>query len=309
MGSNHARVIKQLPDVTLAGVVDLDLDRAKAAAHPAPAFVDLDSVDIAFDAAVVATPTPTHRPIAEVLASRGVHLLVEKPLAGNSIDAAAIVTAADKAGVTLAVGHIERFNAAVAELPRFVEDPIHIHASRIGPYSPRISDGVVFDLMIHDLDIVLSLAHRSSIKLVNGVSRSVRSQTEDIAHAALEFSSGLTASFATSRLGQDKIRSIEVVQADSTVRADLLRQEITVNRMAHHEFLDEDGRRYRQSSVIEVPFLEVRGEPLANELRQFTTCVGSGGAPRVPGSDGVDAVRVAEMVVAAVGSHRPARPE
>ena len=300
MGSNHVRVMGQLPDVELVAVVDADLDRAKAAAlkSGARACASIDDLPTDVDAAVVAVPTSLHLETAVALVSRGISVLVEKPLAATVADAQRIIDAASTAGVVLAVGHVERFNPAVAELTALVTDPIHISASRISPYSPRISDGVVFDLMIHDIDIVCSLAAAGDeIVSVSGVGRQVRADSEDLASVAVMFESGLTASFMTSRLGQQKIRAIEVTQLDSVVSADLVRSDVTIHRMTHHEYLGESGVSYRQSSVVEIPFIANRGEPLVLEAQDFLAAVRSGGLPRVTGSDALRAVSIATAIV------------
>lgn len=300
MGSNHVRVMGQLADVDLVAVVDADLDRARAAAlkFGARACSSIDELPADVDAAVVAVPTSLHLETAVALIERGVSVLVEKPLAATVADAQRIIEAASSAGVVLAVGHVERFNPAVAELGALVKNPIHIGASRISPYSPRISDGVVFDLMIHDIDIVCSLAGPGDeIISVSGVGRRVHTDTEDLASVAVTFKSGLTASFMTSRLGQQKIRAIEVTQLDSVVLADLVRADVTIHRMAHHEYLGESGVSYRQSSVIEIPFIQNRGEPLVREAEDFVAAVRSGDAPRVSGTDALRAVRIATAIV------------
>jgi predicted dehydrogenase len=230
-----------------------------------------------------------------------VNLLVEKPLAGSEAEAVRIIEAAERAGVMLAVGHIERFNPAVMELPRLLEDPRHITATRVSPYSPRILDGVIHDLMIHDIDIVASLAgDDAEVVALSGIARADRSASEDFAAANVVFSTGLTASFETSRLAQQKVRSIEVTQGESVVVADLVRQDITVHRMSRHEYLSGEGTRYRQSSVIEIPFLEARGEPLALELAHVIECVRTGTRPIVSGVEGLRAIRLADRLSAAV---------
>ena len=300
MGSNHVRVMSQLADVELVAVVDADLDRAKAAAlkSGARACASIDDLPSDVEAAVIAVPTSLHLETAITLVGRGISVLVEKPLAATVDDAERIIQAASIAGVVLAVGHVERFNPAVAELTALVTDPIHISASRISPYSPRISDGVVFDLMIHDIDIVCSLAAPDDeIVSVSGVGRQVRADSEDLASVAVTFKSGLTASFMTSRLGQQKIRAIEVTQLDSVVSADLVRSDVTIHRMAHHEYLGESGVSYRQSSVIEIPFIQNRAEPLVLEAEDFVAAVRSGGTPRVSGAAALRAVRIATSIV------------
>jgi predicted dehydrogenase len=298
MGANHARVARSLRNARLVAVVDPDLERAAAAGGPGvQAVASLDEVVGGYDAAVVAVPTPQHAETAIALARNGVHLLVEKPIAATIEQAHEIVAAAAEAGVVLAVGHVERFNAAVAELPRLLDRPIHIEASRISPYSARVADGVILDLMIHDLDIVCSLAGNDAEPIhVAGVSRAVMGDTEDLASVTLEFSTGLTATFNTSRLGQQKIRTLEITQAESVIVADLVRQDITVHRMSRHEYLSDEGSRYRQSSVIEIPFLEARGEPLALELQHFVDCISTGATPRADGAAGVRALALAQFI-------------
>lgn len=310
MGANHARIARSLRDAELVAVIDADLDRARSAAgpdvHVAPGIDELGTV-VAVDLAVVAVPTPHHADVAVALAERGINLLVEKPLAGSILEAERIIAAAEAAGVVLAVGHIERFNAAVAELPRLVADPIHVRATRVSPYSARIGDGVIHDLMIHDLDIVLALAGPDAeVTSVAGTARSTRSANEDLASVTVAFSTGLTAAFETSRLAQQKVRTLEITQADAVVVADLVRQDVTIHRMSQHEYLSGDGVRYRQSSVLEIPFLEHRGEPLALELAHVAECVRTGAPPRVSGRDGVRALALADRIAAAV--HRGDRP-
>lgn len=304
MGTNHARVARSLPGIELVAVVDADPERAKAAVGPSEARALTDLTELPeLDLAVVSVPTAHHLAVASYLAERGVHLLVEKPLAGSIAEATKIVEVAAAHGVLLAVGHIERFNSAVIELPRLLDAPRHIRAARISPYSPRISDGVIHDLMIHDLDIVLSLAGPcASVTHVGGIARRDRSPSDDLANVTVLFSTGLTAMFETSRLGQQKVRTIEVVQDDNVVMADLVRQDITVHRMSRDEYLTDEGTRYRQSSVIEIPFLESRGEPLALEVAHVAECVRRGEPPRVTGEQGLRAIELADRI--AVSVHR-----
>ena len=171
------RVVGQLRHARLAVVVDSDAERANAAARASGtrAVTALDEIIGEIDAAIVAVPTSLHVPTAVQLAEAGVHMLVEKPLAPTVEESQLIIDAAARAGLVLAVGHIERFNAAVVELPRLLDDPIHIEASRISPYSPRVADGVIFDLMIHDIDIVCSLAGEGAEPIrVTGVAHAIR---------------------------------------------------------------------------------------------------------------------------------------
>jgi predicted dehydrogenase len=298
MGSNHARVARTLANFELVAVVDPDLDRARVLAGPdAQPSTSVEAVVHEIDAAVVAVPTQRHLDVGRQLLTHGRHVLMEKPIALSGEEATELIELAERHMCVLAVGHIERFNSAVVELPRFLQRPIHIECSRIGPYSARVSDGVIVDLMIHDLDIVLSLVgHDTAVRHISGVARSIKSASEDIASATLVFDSGLTATFNTSRLGQQKTRLIEITQDDSTLLADLLRRDVTIHRMSRSEYLSGDGARYRQSSVVEIPFLETAGEPLALELAQFAESILTGSAPRVTGDDGRRALELAQAI-------------
>lgn len=304
MGANHIRVASQLPGVTLAAIVDQDLDRARAATRSANValFRSVDDLPKEIDAAVVAVPTQGHVVTATTLARRGVHLLVEKPLAATVSEAEELVGEANAAGIILAVGHVERFNPAIYELPRLLEGPLHFEASRISPFTPRIGDGVIFDLMIHDIDIVCALvSNGANVTEVSGVARAVKGGTEDLAIVTMSFSTGETAVFNTSRLGQTKIRTLEITQADSAISVDLLRQDITISRMSKHEYLSDDGApRHRQSNVVEIPFLETRGEPLALELAHFVDCIRHGRKPLVDGAAGARAVELAQRALQVV---------
>lgn len=304
MGANHIRVINNLPGAELIAVIDQDVARARTAVGKGPVEIlsSIDDISPEVEAAVVAVPTAGHIAVASALARRGVNLLVEKPLASTVNEAEDLVATAESSGVILAVGHVERFNPAIYELPRLLDQPVHFEASRISPFTPRVGDGVIFDLMIHDIDIVCSLTGPNAIVSdVTGVARIVKGDTEDIASVTMAFTSGHTATFNTSRLGQTKIRTLEITQSESAISVDLLRQDITISRMSQHEYLSDDGAtRHRQSNVVEIPFLETRGEPLALELVNFIESVRQGTAPHVDGTAGARAVQIAQRAVDSV---------
>jgi predicted dehydrogenase len=300
MGTNHTRVAAGLGAVELVSVHDADASRAQqlAAAYGARAEPDVAALARSVDAAVVATPTEYHVPIAMQLLEAGVDVLVEKPIAPDVESARRLVDTAERLGRVLAVGHVERFNPAVLELDSLLEDVVHVEARRISSYSPRIKDDVVIDLMIHDLDLVAMIAG-SDVAEVHALTRAPRSSSADIATALLAFDNGVTAALTASRVGQNKIRRIDVTQAENYVVLDLLRQDVTVERVESAEYSDDHGRRYRQRGVVEVPFLEHRGEPLALELTHFAECVRTRSQPRVTGAAGVRALEIALRVSAA----------
>jgi predicted dehydrogenase len=301
MGANHARLSQNVRDIDLVWVVDPDAARAAtlADAFGAKAASSLDEVLDDVDAAVVASPTDDHGASAATLLRAGKHVLVEKPLAATAPDARTLVGEAERAGTVLMVGHVERFNPAVLALDPLLDDVVHIAAQRISPYSSRVRDDVVLDLMIHDLDIVSTLAG-VPVRSVRAAGRAVRSGRLDVVSALLTFENDIVATLTASRVGQQKIRTLEITQTDGFVSVDLVRQDVTINRVEHSEFLSSEGARYRQTGVVEIPFLEHRGEPLELELREFAAAIAGDRAPRVTGKDGVIALELVEAVRRAV---------
>jgi predicted dehydrogenase len=300
MGANHARVALSLPSWQVTAVVDPDQERARrvAATVGANALAHPDELGDDIDAAIVAVPTPFHRSVAVPLLRRGVAVLVEKPMAATVAEAEAIAEAAEVGDAVLMVGHVERFNPAVLDLPGLLGEIVHVTASRISPYSARVAHDVVLDLMIHDLDVVASLV-AAPVTDVQAIARTLRSASEDLVTALLGFADGTAATLTASRIGQQKVRDLVVTQPDSVVSVDLLRQAVTINRVDHVEFVDEHGPRYRQTGVVEIPFLEHRGEPLALELREFAAAVAGRRPPSVGATDGVRAVGLVERVLRA----------
>jgi predicted dehydrogenase len=297
MGANHARVLHRLPEAELTLVVDPDEQRGRALAASVGAGYSADpaAVPEVAEAAVVAVPSEAHVDVGVPLLRAGVDLLVEKPIATTVEDADLLVEAARANDRVLMVGHIERFNPAVLQLDDIVQDLLHLELTRMGPFSPRVTADVVLDLMIHDLELALALAG-SDVERVEGMGRRERSDSLDLATALLQFRNGVTATVTASRVGQTKIRRIELTQRANFVVLDLVRQDLTLHRVDHNEFLAEGGARYRQSGLIEIPFLEHRGEPLVLELEHFLQCVVHRRPPRVPGVQGRRALELALAV-------------
>ena len=302
MGANHARVAAAHPAFELVAVVDPQLERASALADrfDATAFSSVHECIDQLDCAIVATPTEHHFDTATTLLNAGVNVLVEKPITTTLDQAEQLVKLAADKGLVLTVGHVERFNPAVLELPNLIKDPIHITANRVSPYSPRVTVGVVLDLMVHDLDIVAQLAGSTPVS-VKSATRTIRSDSEDLATALITFANGVTATVTASRIGQQKIREITVTQAENYIAVDLLRQDVTLHRVDHSEFLSAEGARYRQTGVVEIPFLEHRGEPLGLEHDDFAAAISEGRTPRVTGEQGAAALALALQVLEAAG--------
>jgi UDP-N-acetylglucosamine 3-dehydrogenase len=293
MGANHGRVARTIPELTVSAVCDPDIDRAAALATAIGAKYtrDLDEALADADAAVLSTPSETHAELGTRILASGRDLLVEKPIATTVADARKLVDLAAAKNRVLMVGHVERFNAAVIELRETVADPISIEFTRVGPYSPRILADVVLDLMIHDVDLARSVLGAEIVEH-KAMAKVVHSGDHDLACALLMFDNGVVANITSSRVSQDKIRRITLTQRNNCVVADLLRQQVEVHRIEHAEYLSDGGARYRQSGLVEIPFLGHHGEPLAAELRHFAECLTTRRSPAVTGVDGLRALEV-----------------
>jgi UDP-N-acetylglucosamine 3-dehydrogenase len=293
MGANHARVARAMPEFTVTSVCDPDRARAEAVADAigATATSDVDEAIAGADAVVLASPSETHGEIGVRVLQRGRDLLVEKPIATSVGDARKLIEAAEANDRMLMVGHVERFNPAVVELQQLTKDPLAVEITRVGPYAKRALADVVLDLMIHDVDLARAVIG-SEIVEHRSMARVVRSGEQDLACALLLFENGVVANITASRISQSKIRRITLTQRENCVVADLLRQHVEVHRIEHSEYLAEGGARYRQSGLVEIPFLSQHGEPLMHELRHFAECVINRSRPSVSGEDGLAALEV-----------------
>ena len=300
MGANHVRTASVSPMVELVAVVDPDRSRTSPLTerYGVRGCSTVQEVLDEVEALVIATPTRLHHSIARLGVLAGKHLLIEKPITVTATEAAELIELADLHQVTLMVGHVERFNPAVRELPNVLNHPVHIEAFRIGPFSNRLTDDVVLDLMIHDIDLALSIAS-SPVASISAVGQRRRTETNDLVTALLRFENGMTASLTSSRIGQQKIRLLRVTQLDNVVTVDLLRQQIEINRVDHIEYSGDNGRSYRQTGLIEIPFVENRGEPLTLELEEFVCAVRDRRAPEVSARDGRNALAVALAIIEA----------
>lgn len=296
MGRHHIRILGTMPDVRLLAVVDADVSRAALHAEPvgAKALAGLDELpDV--DLAVVAVPTPGHYGVASALIRRTVPVLIEKPMAATPAEAQKLVNLARRHKVTLAVGHVERYNPAIRALISMVEEPLLMQFERLSPYTPRVEESIVFDLMVHDLDLACLMAGGYPDK-VHTVGTKVFSDTLDIASAVLAFPSGCVASLQASRATQDKVRRIAISEERRFLLADALRQDVSIKRETTAEYGADHGSLYRQASVVEIPYLDRRAEPLALELANFVAAVRGEEPPAVDGKAGMRVVDLAHFV-------------
>jgi len=285
MGKEHARIYAESKGAELVGVHDSNPDTAKKIAekYRARAFSSLEEMVEAVEAASIVTPTTTHLAIAAPFLKKGKHVLVEKPIAMDTAEARELVTLADQHGAKLAVGHVERFNPVLTALEERLGRPRFIEAHRLSPYPGRSTDiGVVMDLMIHDLEIILHLV-RSPVTSVDAVGVPVLSKGEDIANARIRFANGCVANLTTSRISPEKLRKIRVFQDDAYLSLDYMKQEGEIYKRL-------DGKITRDKIPV------MKGEPLKNQLEEFLDNVRHGTDPRVGGSHGFEALKLASQI-------------
>jgi predicted dehydrogenase len=273
MGSLHARVVSQSPDAELSCIVDPDESAAALLADRfrtrcVPKLDDLGP----FDAVIVASPTSTHAEWGRAAIAAGKPVLVEKPLSEDLAQTSSLISMARQQGVPLMCGLLERFNPAVLTAMTIVEEPIHITGVRHSPYADRITTGVAYDLLIHDIDLAL--------RLTNATPTDVRAQlghchpksaahAEDVAEVSMQFDSGCVASLSASRVSQRKLRMINIAELDRLIEIDLFRRDVTVYRHVGAEFVDSASGGYRQQTVIDIPAIVSASEPLAGQLSHF----------------------------------------
>jgi predicted dehydrogenase len=290
LGQHHARILSAMSDVDLVAVVDTRPDRAAAIAakHATAALTDHSSLIGTVDAVTIATPTASHVDVALPFIDAGAAVLVEKPMAATLADADRLVSAASARGTLLAVGHTERFNPAVAAAVPLVSSPRFIEIHRLGTFPERSLDiDVIFDLMIHDLDILLAVVG-SEVASVEAVGVNVLTPRVDIANARLRFVSGCIANVTASRISRDRVRKARFFQHDSYVSIDYAAQELEVYRLV----AENGGRPAIQGGRVEV----ASDEPLRRELADFVGAVRDRRAPAITGHDGRAALALATRV-------------
>jgi len=300
LGKHHARILSSLPGVEFVGAVDLVRERAEAAVAAAPgakAFTDASELFGQVDAIVVAVPTIHHLAVAAPFLERGVAALIEKPMAPSLADADALMALAAKSGAVLAVGHSERFNPAMIAARPLLTQPRFVEVHRLSSFPERSLDvDVVFDVMIHDLDIILSV-DGSEVTGVEAVGINVLTPKVDIANARLKFASGCVANITASRISREPVRKVRFFQQDSYVSIDYAAKEVEAWRLisARPDAGAPDQREGRpkiEGGPVAVP----AGEPLASELADFTSAVREKRRPTVSGADGRRALALATRV-------------
>ncbi|MFM2124582.1 MAG: hypothetical protein RL328_1033 [Acidobacteriota bacterium] len=292
-GKNHIRNIHEHPDATLAGIFDTDAARASAAAteRGVPVFATLEELAANADAAVVATPTVTHAELGCRLLELGLDVLIEKPIAQDEAEAERLIQTAERTGRILQVGHLERFNPAIIALTKVITHPLFFEIHRMSEFSPRSLDiDVVLDLMIHDLDIVLSLVGKMPEE-IRAAGIHIMSERVDIANVRLQFPGGCVANLTASRVSTERVRKLRLFQPHEYVSLDYSRQ---------------DGARFTigdNRNVNFAPLAAVKSEPLRLELEDFFECIRTRRAPRVTGRQALAALQVARAILVKIEEH------
>ncbi len=288
-GRNHIRVIRESLHAQLAGVFEPDLERAAAAG--CRVFATLEELAENCDAAVVASPTVTHCEIGCRLIELGLDVLVEKPIAVDLAEARRLIDTAGRHNKILQVGHLERFNPAILALEPAITSPLFFEVHRMSEFSPRCLDvDVVLDLMIHDIDIVLSLIHEMPDE-IRAAGISILSPKVDIANVRLQFPGGCVANLTASRVSTERIRKLRLFQPHEYISLDYSRREAV---------------RFRVNPPMKIDFAAlpvVKDEPLRLELESFFNCVQTRKTPRVDGVQAMAALEVAHGILDKIEEH------
>lgn len=291
IGSLHARILGKHPGVELVAVCDPNIWRAQIAAWRGGALAQRDYREILpkVDAVVVAVPTEYHFDVGSAALSAGVHCLIEKPLASTVDEAKRLLELSEAHGVQLQVGHVERFNPAVLQAIEHIRAPRFITVERLGPYDPRTQNiGVVLDLMIHDLDILLTLVG-SEIESLEAIGASLLSKHEDIANVRVRFKNGCVADLTASRISLKKCRKIRIFQESSYISLDYMNASLQIYKKKKPEI-----KSLRDIEHL-APKLE-KTEPLRNELDHFLDCILHDRKPWVSGEHGLEALKLALQI-------------
>ena len=302
MGKNHMKTYKSLNGVELVGVYDIFPEAAKAAAETfgIRAFSSMEEVAENVDAVSVVTTSVTHADVGEFFLNKGIHCMMEKPLACTEEECQRLISAADKNNVVLLVGHIERFNPAVEQMGKLLSDTSKIRsltAQRMSAASGRITDvDVSMDLMIHDVEVIQSLVKSP---VVNIQAASVKTKEspmgKDYITALLEFENGATANITASRITQARVRTLTVTTDTNYIDMDFINQSINVHSQGRMPYVNPENipewMNYGLKGSVEQLFIPTN-QPLSAELNQFLSCVRGEATPRITGQNALDALRV-----------------
>ncbi|MBM3899426.1 MAG: Gfo/Idh/MocA family oxidoreductase [Gemmatimonadetes bacterium] len=309
LGFHHARLLRGVPGVAFHGIYEANPERAgevsrelEIQAHPT-----LDALLAEVDAVSIVVPTPLHHRVAMAALAQGKHILIEKPITVTLAEADELLELADRQGVLVQIGHIERFNRAVRAALPYVDHPLFIDSDRLAPFNPRGSDvAVVLDLMIHDIDLVLTLTG-SPVTEVSAAGLPVLTPSIDIADARLRFASGAVATITSSRVSKDRMRKLRIFQRNGYLSLDLAAGTGEMYRLRGDVDLAMLARQAQplEAFVERVPLEAPEGEPLKLELESFAAALRGEAPVSVTGRAGRDALAVALQIVADIERGSP----
>lgn len=307
LGSLHAKMYSQIEGANLVGVYDIDVARGKSVAeeYGTRYFPGIEDLLDQVEAISIATPTKSHYDVAVCALRKGIHLLIEKPITENIGQARELVEIAEAQKRKIQVGHIERFNSAILALEHYQLDPLFIESHRLAQFNPRGTDvAVVLDLMIHDIDLILSLVN-SPVKQIDANGVAVVSHSIDIANARLQFENGCVANVTASRISQNKMRKMRLFQKNAYISVDFLKGTAEVFKLVDENsentkstsLLGNLDLGYRKKAVVyEQPEIK-EVNSLKYELTAFLRSILDDTKPPVTGEDGLEALYVAQEIL------------
>ena len=308
LGALHAKKYQQIAFADLVGVFDEDSDRSRAVAAEigCSSFASLEEALEASEAVSVAVPTLAHRDVGRAVLAAGRHLLMEKPLAASYAEGLELKELAERASLIVQVGHLERFNPVIVDVQRIVTAPRFIECHRLSPFGGRGGDtSVVFDVMIHDLDLLAYLVGRP-VESVEAAGVPILSDHVDIANARLRFEGGCIANVTASRVSLRRERKLRLFQSDAYVSMDFDERSAMIARRKPGVDTIDPGRPMDAIDAEKRAFGDA--DPLLNEIEHFVDCVQKGHAPLVGIDDGLEALALAEKVSAELEDLREAEP-
>jgi predicted dehydrogenase len=301
LGKIHLKLLKEIPKYDVVGCFDIDIEKAKQVSkeNNVPLFLSADELIAACDVVDIVTSTASHHAIAVKALRKFKHVFIEKPIASTLEQAKDILKISEETGVKVQVGHVERFNPAFLAVKDYLNNPMFIETHRLAQFNPRGTDvSVVFDLMIHDIDIVLSVV-RSSIKKIHASGVAVVSDSPDICNARIEFENGVVANITASRISLRKMRKSRFFQKDAYIAVDFLEKKTEVVRMKNISSAPDDpfaividlAEKGKKQIFFDNPKVE-ETNAIKMELESFAACIEGNQTPIVSAHDGYRAMEV-----------------
>lgn len=306
LGKIHIRLIKEIPAYELVGIYDLDKDTRESVAkeYNTKAYDDIDTLMDDVDILDIVTPTISHFECAEKALKKSKHIFIEKPITNTIEEANLLMNLSHEANVKIQVGHVERFNPAFVATQNFIDTPMFIETHRLAQFNPRGTDvSVVLDLMIHDLDIVLSQV-KSNIKKISASGVAVISDTPDITNARIEFDNGCVANLTASRISMKNMRKTRFFQKDAYISIDFLEKKSEVIRLREIEgepdplaiTIDPGNGKNPKQILLDQPDIQ-ESNAIKSELESFADCILNNTTPLVTADDGYNALKVAYQIL------------